>query len=208
VGGNFHITMPEKTNIEILREFARSTNRAITDKETAYPKTGAGTIQKFRQLIYIPNNAENKSFFIWFSDPYARVGQSTVFCGAFIPIPAKIKGKITIRKKSFLDNLDVFSSTKKNKTGTNYFDNKVVIKGNFGIEERKFLNHSRIQHYILEALESYNLLNISINEFKIDFVPELKNKSYFSIINPQTWILEKDFIESLFRQIEKIRNVI
>jgi hypothetical protein len=83
-----------------------------------------------------------------------------------------------------------------------------VIKGDLGIEEKKFLAHSRMQHYLLEALEFDSLVNISMNEFNLDFVPELKNKSYLSIINPQTWILEKDFIETTFRQIEKIRKVI
>jgi hypothetical protein len=200
--------MTEKTNNEILREFAKSTNRTIVDKETAYPKTGVGTIQKYRRSIVIPNNAEKTSFFIWFSDPYARVALSTVFCGAFIPVSSKIKGKVNIRKKSVLDKLDFLSKTKKNKIGINYFDNKVVIKGDLGVEEKKFLAHSRIQHYLLEAFDSDSLVNISLNEFNLDFVPELKNKSHISIINPQTWILEKTYIESTFRQIEKIRRVI
>jgi hypothetical protein len=200
--------MSVQTNNEILRKFAKSTNRTIVEKESAYPKTGVGTIQKFRRLIIIPNNAENTCFFIWFSDPYARIGVSTVYCGAFIPIPSKIKGKLNIRKKSVLDKLDFFAKTRKNKIGINYFDDKVVIKGDLGIEEKKFLAHSRMQHYLLEALEFDSLVNISMNEFNLDFVPELKNKSYLSIINPQTWILEKDFIETTFRQIEKIRKVI
>ncbi len=51
-------------------------------------------------------------------------------------------------------------------------------------------------------------MNISLNEYKIDFVPELKGTPYLSIINPQSWEFERNDIENLFRLIEKIRNII
>ena len=101
----------------------------------------------------------------------------------------------------------VFAKSRKNKTGIEYLDGKVVIKGDLNQADKKFLAHSRIQNYFLEALESETLVNISLNEYNVDFIPELKNKSYLSIINPQTWILERDYIEHSFRQIEKIRSV-
>ena len=78
--------MNKKSNIEVLREFAKATNRAIVDKEVPYPKTGVRTFQKFKRTVCIPNNSENTSFFIWFSDPYAKIGSPTIFCGAFIPL--------------------------------------------------------------------------------------------------------------------------
>ncbi len=46
----------EKSNIEILREFAKSTNRSIVDKEIPYPLTG---IQTLNGTIKQPNYDEN-----------------------------------------------------------------------------------------------------------------------------------------------------
>jgi hypothetical protein len=85
--------MIEKTEIEILREFAKSTNRSIVDNEIPYPLSGIRTFRKFRRMVYVPNNTENTSYFIWFSDPYAKIGLPTIFCGAFIPLSPKIKSR-------------------------------------------------------------------------------------------------------------------
>ena len=114
--------MDNKSNIEILREFAKSTNRSIVDKEIPYPLTGIRTFQKYKRMVCIPNNHEHTSYFIWFSDPYAKIGQPTIFCGAFIPISSKIKSSISIRSKNILDKLSMFSKAKANKiigAGTN-----------------------------------------------------------------------------------------
>lgn len=200
--------MEEKTDSELLREFARSTNRFIIEKDTPYPKSGVGIPQKFRRIIIIPNNAEKTSFFIWFSDPYARIGITTVFCGAFTRIPSKIKAKINIRKKTVIDKIDVFSRSKTNKIGNYLFDTKVVIKGIPGVAEKRFLSHTRVQQQIIDALEIEGILNVSLNEFNIDFMPELEGAAYLSIINPQSWILERDFIEQTFKQIEKLRLIV
>ncbi len=105
--------MEEKTNIEVLREFARSTGRSIVDKEIQYPVSGIrsqvsgiSNFPKYKRMIYMPNNINKTSFFVWFSDPYARIGLFTNFCGAFIPISAGIKSKINIRSKYILDNFN------------------------------------------------------------------------------------------------------
>ncbi|OQX80825.1 MAG: hypothetical protein B6D64_02760 [Bacteroidetes bacterium 4484_276] len=90
--------MDDKSNIEILREFAKVTNRTIVAKEFPYPLTGIRTFQKYKRIVYVPNNFEKTSYFIWFSDPYAKIGCPTVFCGAFIPLSARIKSIINIRK--------------------------------------------------------------------------------------------------------------
>lgn len=203
--------MEEKSNIEILRAFAKATNRSIVDKETPYPKTGVRTFQKFKRTVYIPNNPENTSFFIWFSDPYAKIGQPTIFCGAFIPLsseinPITIGSKINIRSKNVLDKLKVFSKT--NKLRNNRFDSKVIISGIIDAATKRLLSQTRVQDQLLKALEIDSRMNISINEYKLDFVPELENRTYLSIINPQSWDLESNTIEDLFRQIEKIRNAI
>ena len=75
-------------------------------------------------------------------------------------------------------------------------------------ETKRLLSHSRLQNQILKALEIESCLSISINEFKIDFVPELNHTSYFSITNRNGWDIDKNNIENIFSRIEKIRDII
>jgi len=200
--------MEERSNVEIIREFAKSTNRSIVAKEIPYPLTGIRTFQQYKRMIYVPNNREKTSYFIWFSDPYARIGLPTIFSGAFIPLSSKIKTRINIRNRNILDKLNIFSKTKSNKIGNDSFDSKVVISGNVDLSLKRLLSQTRIQAELLNALEIEQFMNISLNEYKIDFVPELIGIPYLSIINPQSWDLDRNDIEKIFRQIEKIRNAI
>ena len=71
---------------------------------------------------------------------------------------------------------------------------------------KRLFSQARIQDQFVEALGIDKLINISVNEYNIDFVPELKNQSYLSIINPQSWYTERNDIEKLFKQMEKIRS--
>ena len=194
----------EDSNIKILKEFAKSTNRSIEIEEIAYPVTGIRTFQQYKRIIYIPNNPEKTSYFVWFSDPYENIGLPSVFCGAFIPLSSNITSKINIRKKNIIDKLKIFS--KNNKIGNKDFDSKVVISGSINSYTNKLLSKSRIQYQLLEALENNLLINISLNEYNIDFIPELKGETYLSIINPQSWTIESKDIEQMFKQIEKIRT--
>jgi len=200
--------MIEKSNIEIIRAFAKSTNRSIVDKELPYPLTGIRTFQKYKRMIYVPNNLEKMSYFIWFSDPYAKTGVPTIYSGAFIPLSSRIKSKINIRNKNSIDKLNIFSRTKTNKLGNDHFDSKVVISGKPDSATKRLLSHSKLQDELLTSLEIDMSMNISLNEYNIDFVPDFKGIPYLAIINPQSWTLEKNDIEEIFRQIEKIRNLI
>jgi len=200
--------MEDRSNIEILKEFAKSTNRSIVDRDIPYPLTGIRTFQKYKRMIYVPNNSEKTSFFIWFSDPYSKIGMPTIFSGAFIPLSSRIKSKVNIRNKNILDKLNILSKTKSNKIGNDRFDSKVVISGDVDSSVKRLLSQSRIQDQLLKALEIEQFMNISLNEYKIDFIPELKGRSYLSIINPQSWDIERNVIEDLFRRIEKIRSII
>ncbi|MFK5854784.1 MAG: hypothetical protein QM503_01550 [Bacteroidota bacterium] len=201
--------MEDKSNIEILEEFARSTNRDIAHKEIPYPLTGIHTFRKYKKYIFIPySNSEKSNYFIWYSNPYASVGDYTVFSGAFIPISSRVKSSLNIRSKTILDKVNIFSKKKANRVGNDNFDSKVVITGEIDSAARRLLSQSKIQSQLLKALEIANFMTISINEYNIDFVPELKDKSYLSIINPQSWDLEKDTIEEIFRLMERIRNII
>ena len=199
--------MEEKSDIEILRDFAKSTNRSIEVQEIPYPRTGIGTTQKFKRMVYMPNNLENTSFFIWFNDPYLKIGQSTIFSGTFIPLPSKTNAKLNIRRKYFLDKLNIFSETKAIKIGNDHFDTRVVITGSLDAPAKRFLAQSKIQKQILMTLEIARFVNISFNEYKIDFVPELNTHPNFGIINRQAWEIDKNTIEHMFRRIESIREL-
>ena len=200
--------MEDRSDTEILKEFAKSTNRSIVDREIPYPLTGIRTFQKYKRMIYVPNNSEKTSFFIWFSDPYTKIGLPTIFSGAFIPLSSRIKSRINIRNKNILDKLNIFSKTKSNKIGNDRFDSKVVISGNVDSSVKRLLSQSRTQDQLLKALEIEPFMNISLNEYEIDFVPEFKGVPYLALINPQSWTLERNDIEKIFSQIEKIRNAI
>lgn len=200
--------MEEKSNIEVVKDFAKSTNRLVVAEELPYPLTGIRTFQKYRRMIFIPNNKEKTSFFIWFSDPYAKIGLPTIFSGAFIPLPSNIKAKINIRNMNVLDKVNVISKAKSNKIGSDYFDSKVIITGEIDSTVKRFLTQPRIYDQLLKALKINSAINISINEYPLDFVPELSNTSYLAIINPQSWDLESVEIEKIFRQIEKVRDAI
>ena len=200
--------MEEKSNLEIVKDFAKSTNRIVVAEELPYPLTGIRTFQKYKRMIFIPNNKEKTSFFIWFSDPYAKIGLPTIFSGAFIPLPSNIKAKINIRSMNVLDKVNVISKAKSNKIGSDYFDSKVIITGEIDSTVKRFLTQPRIYDQLLKALKINSAINISINEYPLDFVPELSNTSYLAIINPQSWDLESVEIEKIFRQIEKVRDAI
>ena len=201
--------MEDKSNIDILEEFARSTNREIAHKKNAYPLTGIRTFRRYKQYVYIPyDNNERNLFFIWFSDPYASIGNYTVFSGAFVAISSRVKAKLNIRSKNILDKVKLFSKSKAIKIGSDSFDSKVVISGDVDSAAKRLLSQAKIQDQLLKALKMPGFMNISINEHNIDFVPELKGKSYLSIINPKSWDLDKNDIEDIFRRMEKIRNII
>lgn len=200
--------MEDKSDIEILREFAKSTNRSIEVKELLYPRTGIRTTQKYKRMVYIPNNPEKTSFFIWFNDPYLKVGQTTIFSGAFIPLSTKIKSNLKIRNRYILDKLNLFARTKDYRIGNGHFDSSVLISGTLDTETKRLLSSSKIQKQILMALEIERYFNISINQYSIDFVPELNKNPNFSIINRQGWEIDKKNIEKMFSRIEKIREMI
>jgi hypothetical protein len=198
--------MEEKTNIELLKDFAKSTNRTIEIQEIPYPVSGIRKFQKFKRMIYVPNNFERTSFFVWYSDPYARVGVPTILCGAVIPISSSVKSKINIRSRNIIDKVNVFSKASSGAIGKESFDSKVVLSGSIDSGAKRLLSQARTQDQLLKALKIEPFINISINEYNLDFVPELKGKSHVSIINPQSWYFEKKEIEALFSRIEKIRN--
>jgi hypothetical protein len=200
--------MEDKSSVDIIRELARLTSREVEIKEIKYNLAGFRTFPKYKKLVYMPYNSSRNNFFVWQSDPHARIGYPTIFSGVFIPLSSRIKSRLNIRNRNILDKLNFSAKSKSNKIGSEYFDSKTVINGNIDSAERRLLSQPRIQDNIIKALGLAKYMTISINEYNVDFVPELKGSSYLSIINPQGWELERDSIEEMFRRMEKIRKTI
>lgn len=201
--------MTEISNIDSLKKVAKSSHRTLNFKEIPYPKPaiGTGQFQKFKRWAYMEDQPGYSNYFAWFSDHYSKVGEFQVFCGAFIPIDIPKSVKINIRERNILDKLNPFEN-KGILTGYDHFDAQVIITSNSESEAKRLLSKARLQNAILEALNINSILQVSINEVKVDFVTPLEGQSHLSIVNPQTWFVERDEIESLLKAMESIaRNV-
>lgn len=195
----------EKSNIVFIKELAKATNRKVFVEEKMYPVSGIRKFRKYQRKIYMPSNGSNPSYFVWYSDPYAQIGIPTIFCGAFIPLPEKVRASFNIRKRNLPGVFNIFS--KSEKTGNSVFDSKVIIKGVLDHEAIKLLSKTRMQNLLLHDLDYKSYTNIIVNEFNIDFIPEFKNSSFLGIINPQSWDFDKETINELLRQSEKIHDL-
>ena len=59
----------EKTNIELLQDYAKSSKRKITIKESPYPKPkGIRNIIKYKRTAYTALDKLERNFFVWFYD--------------------------------------------------------------------------------------------------------------------------------------------
>ena len=122
----------------------------------------------------INNDDSNTCFFIWFGDPYLRIGVPTNFCGAFFPLSPDLSSKVIIRSKSIVDKVNFLSGTKSIKTGNEHFDAKAIISGSLDPTVNRLLSKAKVQNKILDALSISANMTISMNAFNLDFVPELK----------------------------------
>jgi len=197
----------EKTNIELLQDYAKSSKRKITIKESPYPKPkGIRNIIKYKRTAYTALDKLERNFFVWFYDYHTPNPDQSIYCGTFIPISIPKEVKIHIRRKTILHKLQFFGRSKYIKTGSSSFDSKVLITANNTLEAKKLLGRNKIQKAILKALFLDPAVCISVNEKDMDFVPQLKNKSYISILRPGFWYVEKKEIDSLIRVSDSLES--
>jgi len=200
--------MEQKSNIEILQEFATNTNRKINFKEEQYPISVYRKIPRYRRSVIIPNNSNETSYYILYGDPYNKIGEYTVFCGVYFPIDIPLTIKLNFRQKDILDKLNPFLSKKIIKTENWVFDSKVITTG----KDLKIIQHlfkdDKLCSLMIEAFKMNVLLNFSINETNVDFVTNLEGKSHFCLYNRQQWILEDSIIEKWFEITENIRELL
>jgi hypothetical protein len=196
----------EKSNIELLKEFATKTNREIVWKEEEYPVSVYRKIPRYRRSVYISGNKNNTFYYVLFSDPYHKVGEDTVFCGAFIPLPFQLEGKINIRRKNIFDKLQLF----KKKAGEDFLSRRFLSKAVVSYENeadlKQLLKNVTTQDKLVESLGNSDMNVISVNEYDVDFIPELTGKSCLGFINPRFWEVEDKEIERYFKIAERLKT--
>jgi len=197
--------MDDSSAIDFLRDYAKRTNRSVYSDESRYPLSSYRKIERYKSYAVIRDsdenntNEENNNLFVWLSDPYYALGEYSVFSGIFLPVQSRYDGSFFIRKRNALDIFNLSNLIKtfgKNRPG---FLSKVIISGKGGEQATELFSGTMAGNKILEALEISPSMRVGLNLPAVNFVPELKDKNYIAIINPQDWILDKEAIESLFK---------
>ncbi|WP_430817757.1 hypothetical protein [Carboxylicivirga sp. RSCT41] len=199
--------MEEKSNIQKLQDFARKTGREIHYTEEQYPLPSYRKIPKFKRTVYIPYDESHEMYFVLFGDPYYKITEYTVFCGIYFKTNMPKASILNFKRKDILDKLNPFLSKKTIKSGSRFFDSKIVTAGNDGAIVNRYFKHSVLQRLMIESLDSKYFLNFSINETNVDFVPDLAGSSHFALVNPQEWVLEERTIESWFQKMKQIHDI-
>lgn len=192
----------DKSSIEILREYARRTNRKVEYSEKSYPDVHPITFH--RRTLYIPNNEFESSYFVCFHDSKA-MGEYKLYSGAFITIDVPVTLTARIRRKDWIDKMNP-KIKRQTLSIDNTFDTKLLLTGNDQSRIKKIFSNNTVRGIILKAFELEEVLYMGINTCEIDFVPGLKGKSNFGIYTTQKWILERDMIERLFFTVEALRR--
>lgn len=197
--------MAERSNIDSIKQMAKKSHRTLTFKEIPYPiSTGIHQFQKYKRMGYMEDQTGNSNYFVWYSDHYSKMAEYQIFCGVFIPVDLPKNIKINIRSRHILDQLNPFET--RMKTNSDIFDKQVSVRSNDDAMARKFLSKSRLQKSIIESLKIDPGLQISINEMDVDFVKPLENKSHLSILNEQSWLVEKKEVDGLILAMEGIQR--
>ena len=199
--------MEEKSNIQKLQDFARKTGRQIYFTEEQYPLPSYRKIPKFKRTVYIPYDHSNQLYFVLFGDPYYKIAEHTIFCGIYFKTNIPQAARLNFKRKDILDKLNPFLSKKTIKSGSRFFDSKIVTAGNDDSIVNRYFNHSVLQRLMIESLDSKYFLNFSINETNVDFVPDLADSSHFALVNSQEWVLEERTIESWFQKMKQIHDI-
>jgi hypothetical protein len=191
--------MEERSANDIIKDFAKNTNRNIEFSHTMYPLSSYRKIERYKTIAYIPNNQDESCFFVWVNDPYRVIGEYSSFSGVFIPISSGYKGSFSIRAKNILDNFNVVSLIKNIWADKSGFSSKVVISGNDPDRADELFNGTMAGHKVFEALKLSPAMRITLNLPVIDFIPALKGKNYIGIVNPQEWFLEREIVEKMLK---------
>lgn len=197
----------EKSSIQKLQEFAKSTGRVIKCSEDAYSSNAMQPIVYHKRLVYIKNHANSKTYFACFSDTKKVVG-TVHYSGVFFSLPIATSTKICLRKKFITDKLNFFSGKEIYKTGTRSFDSQVIFEEFTSNGSDRIFTNARVQEIIEQALKFDLRLRAGVNSLDLNFIPELNGQSHFGIYTTQDWFVEPEKIEMLYKLVEKIRTYV
>ena len=197
----------EKTGVEIIAEFAEKTGRKMDLTEHAYKGNAVHPVVYHHRIIYMANNAEEKSYFVCFSNP-KDVTKYGMYCGVFFPVKLPKDSDFIIRKKDIVDKLNPFAKGTAYKTSNPSFDKKALVSGEnlTGIEH--IINNTTVQDTILELFKLDMRFLVGANAMGIDFVPGLKGESHFGVFIARDWLFDSNVIEQVFAKAEMIRKSI
>ncbi len=195
----------ESSPFKTLSAFAEKSHRKLIFNEEQYPGSVRYGGATHKQTFYMEDKQNSEIYLAGFFDP-KQFGENELWFGVFCSAQLPEFAQFTIRKKNILDKLNPFLRNKTLSSENRIFDSKTVITGNDSQLASKLLFSSELQQKILESFTLSPLLFFGANPFRIDFCPALKNQSIMGFYTFQKWILEEDFIEELFLNMQKIHK--
>ncbi len=198
---------PEGSAIDTLEKFAKDTKRTIDAKEIPYQSTAVHPITYHKRKVSIPESEDREVFYLSYGNS-REYGTYANFSGVFFPINAPSSTVIKVRNRDILDKINPFLSESDFKSVNKDFNNKVVIEENDILTTKSFFGKSKIQNLIPDIFKHNQALRIGINDVKIDFIDELKEKSHFGIYLIDDWIVKPEEIEFLFDRVKKIKTLL
>jgi hypothetical protein len=194
-----------KSAIQKLKDFADRTHRKIDFNEKAFPSNAIHPLTYYRRYVSIPENDYNQIFYVCFGDSRKLDNYST-FSGVFFPLDLAGETQICVRKKQIMDKMSLFGKKKSYKTGIDSFDSQVVFEEFTAIATNKIFTNLKIQELILKAFDFDMRLRVGVNMLNLDFIPELKGRTYIGIYSTQNWYTNLSEIEILFSLAEQLKG--
>jgi len=195
--------MEEKSSLEIVKDIARQKGFKIEIEELFYEVKAVRNIPKLKHIVYMYDENNPSVYFVWYNDTFGKKGQTLVYCGVFTALPFRTDSQLTIRKKFFFDKLNIFS--KNIILDSDQFNSEMILNGDVCSDSRRLLSSPKIVNNLSKAFKISLDIRVVINNYNLDFIPSLKGKSCIGIVNPQTWVLEKDRVNSYLKIIENIK---
>lgn len=192
----------DKTAQDILKEFARGSDREFEYNEVPHPSSDMiSKITYHRRNLYIPENSNSTCYFVCFADS-KEMGPKALFSGVFMPFDVLKTTTLDVRKKDILDKLNPFGKKNICKTGTPTFDSQYQISSNDPTAVKRIFQNRGIQNLVADAFKLDGVIQVGINNADVEFVPGLKGKSQLGIYTRQEWITDGRMIEKLFGLME------
>ena len=192
--------------VDTYEDFARKTKRKLHYSLTPHKSTPLYNVTSIIKSLYILNDSLANTFLLAYHNPYHFNGNE-LFFGVFFPLSLDTSIKIEIREKDILDRLNPFLKYKTTVSNSSYFNSTTVMTANDVNSIERYINHEKMQKFILDAFKITKALHVGLNTCYIDSAPAFTNKSHFGIYTSLQWLSEESVMEALFSQAERIRDL-